>query len=129
MLSRVRSVGVYVGDQDRAKQFWVDTMGFELVQDVPMGPDAGAPRWIEVKPPADDTVLVLFTSDEHRDRIGSFSTTLFSTPDIVATCAELEHRGVRLLDGPRKAEWGDWWAVFADPDGNQYGLGQDADQP
>lgn len=126
MLSRVRSVGLYVGDQEAAKRFWTDTMGFELVADTPMGPDPDAPRWIEVKPPADDTILVLFTAEEHRDRVGSFSDVLFSCTDIVATCRQLQERGVRLLDGPRKAEWGEWWAVFADPDGNQYGLGQDS---
>ena len=128
MQTRVRSAGIYVGDQETAKQFWTETMGFELVLDVPMGPDAGAPRWIEVKPPADDTVLVLFTAPDQTDRVGTFSNVLFSCPDIVATCKQLQERGVRVLEEPRVAEWGQWWAVFADPDGNSYGLGQDSDQ-
>ena len=128
MLSRVRSVGIYVGDQERAKRFWTETMGFELVQDVPMGPGADAPRWIEVRPPAHDTILVLFTAPGQGDRIGSFSNALFSCADIVETCEQLRQRGVPVVDGPRKAEWGQWWAVFTDPDGNQYGLGQDSDQ-
>jgi catechol 2,3-dioxygenase-like lactoylglutathione lyase family enzyme len=29
----VRSVGIYVGDQDRAKEFWTQVMGFDLLQD------------------------------------------------------------------------------------------------
>src|SRR3712207_1005464 len=50
MISGVRSVGIYVGDQDRAKTFWTETMGFELLGDTPMGQGEGAPRWIEVAP-------------------------------------------------------------------------------
>ena len=51
MLTAVRSVGVYAGDQDRSKKFFTETLGFELVQDTPMGDGPGAPRWIEVAPP------------------------------------------------------------------------------
>ena len=32
MLSSVRRVGVYVGDQDRAKKFFTDTLGYGLGQ-------------------------------------------------------------------------------------------------
>lgn len=51
MISSVRSAGIYAGDQDRAKQFFTETLGFDLLQDFPMGEEAGAARWIEVAPP------------------------------------------------------------------------------
>ena len=123
MLSGVRSVSIYVGDQDRAKAFWTETIGFEATGDMPMGEGEGAPRWIEVVPPDRNVILVLFTVDEHRDRIGTFSNVLFHCDDIEQTHRELTARGVEFSEAPRKEFWG-WWAVFKDPDGNSYGLGQ-----
>ena len=123
MISGVRSVSIYVGDQDRAKGFWTETMGFELLGDTPMGQDAGAPRWIEVAPPDRQVILVLFTVDEQKDRVGTFSNVLFHCDDIEQTHRELTGRGVEFAETPRKEFWG-WWAVFTDPDGNSYGLGQ-----
>ena len=44
-LSQVGRVCVTVADTDRAIDFYVDTLGFEKVVDVPMGE---AMRWVEV---------------------------------------------------------------------------------
>jgi lactoylglutathione lyase len=123
MIEGVRSVGIFVGDQDRAKDFYTNTLGFELVQDSPMGQEAGAQRWIEVAPPDRAVVLVLFTPEGQEDRIGTFSNVLFNCDDIMKTHTELTERGVEFVDEPRKEFWG-WWASFKDPDGNTYGLGQ-----
>jgi catechol 2,3-dioxygenase-like lactoylglutathione lyase family enzyme len=123
MLSTVRSVGIYAGDQDRSKKFFTETLGFELVQDTPMGDEPGAARWIEVAPPDGNVVLVLFTPEGDQDRIGSFANVLFECDDLQATHKELAARGVEFAEEPRREFWG-WWAVFKDPDGNSYGLGQ-----
>lgn len=126
MINAVRSVGIYVGDQDRAKRFWTETMGFELIGDTPMGEGGGAERWIEVAPPDRNAILVLFTPPGEQDRIGTFSNVLFTCDDIQATHKELSGRGVTFTEAPSKQFWG-WWAVFQDPDGNTYGLGQRGD--
>ncbi|GAC1528289.1 MAG: glyoxalase superfamily protein [Chloroflexota bacterium] len=126
MISAVRSVGLYIGDQDRAKEFWTNTMGFELLQDTPMGEDFGGGRWIEVTPPDKNIILVLFTQDEARGQIGTFSNVIFTADDIEKTYEELRSRGVEFAEPPTKQFWG-WWAVFKDPDGNSYGLGQRGD--
>lgn len=123
MISRARSVSIYAGDQDRAKEFWTQTIGFDLIQDTPMGPDEGAARWIEVAPPDRNIILVLFTVDEQRDRIGTFSNVLFECDDVQQTYQELTAKGVEFPEPPRQEFWG-WWATFSDPDGNTYGLGQ-----
>ena len=47
-LTKVGRVAVSVSDTDRALDFYVGTLGFEKVVDVPMG-DAG--RWVEVAIP------------------------------------------------------------------------------
>ena len=121
MITGVRSAGIYVGDQDRAKRFWSETLGFEVLQDTPMGAE-GAPRWIEVAPPDRSTILVLFTPDGQQDRVGTFSNLIFHCDDIHATYEDLTGKGVEFADPPRQEFWG-WWAVFKDPDGNSYGLG------
>ena len=121
MVTGVRSVGVYVGDQDRAKEFWTETIGFELLQDTPMGPEGG-PRWIEVAPPSRNVILVLFTPPGDEARVGTFSNVLFECDDIHRTYEELSAKGVDFPDPPREEFWG-WWAAFRDPDGNSYGLG------
>ncbi len=126
MIRSVRSVGIYVDDQDRAKEWYTQALGFQLLQDTPMGEGAGAPRWIEVAPPDRNVILVLYTPDEHRDRIGTFSNVLFDCDDIQATHEELRAKGVEFVEAPTRQFWG-WWAVFKDPDGNTYGLGQRGD--
>lgn len=123
MITSVRSVGIYVGDQDRAKQFWTETLGFNLVSDTPMGPEDGGARWIEVAVSGSPVLLVLFTADDQRDRIGTFSNVLFNCDDIQKTYEQLRAKGVEFTEAPVQQFWG-WWAVFKDPDGNTYGLGQ-----
>lgn len=123
MLSSVRSVGIYVGDQDRAKQFFTEVLGFDLIQDTPMGAEPDSPRWIEVAPPDKNVLLVLYTTDDQKDRVGTFSNVLFDCDDIEKTYDEMRAKGVEFTEAPVKQFWG-WWAVFKDPDGNTYGIGQ-----
>ena len=122
MITRLRSAGIYVSDQQRALDFYTQTLGCELVMDVPMGDGAGAPRWIEVRLPRDDAKLILFTPPGQEDRIGTFTNVIFHCDDMQATHEELRARGVSFTTEPELASWGHWWAVFCDPDGNQFGL-------
>lgn len=121
MLTGVRSAGIFVGDQDRARQFWVETMGFSLLQDVPMGEGPQAPRWIEVAAPDEQTILVLFTPPGQEDRVGTFSNLIFRCDDLQATYQQLSERGVEFPEPPREEFFG-WWSAFRDTDGNTYGL-------
>ena len=65
MIRRIKFVGVPVRDQDRALDFYVNTLGFTLQTDQPMGPGQ---RWIEIRPPKGETGIALFTSPGHEDR-------------------------------------------------------------
>ena len=56
-LSQVGRVCVTVADTDRAIEFYVDTLGFEKVVDIPMAPEM---RWVEVALPG--------TRDDDRSR-------------------------------------------------------------
>jgi catechol 2,3-dioxygenase-like lactoylglutathione lyase family enzyme len=45
--------------------------------------------------------------------------------DADAACAELQSRGVELLNGPIDREWGMRTAAFADPDGHVWEIAQE----
>ena len=127
MITRVRSVGIYVSDQDRALEFYRDKLGFEVLQDTPMG-DMGPPgnreqRWIAVAPKGSDTLAILYTPPGMESRIGGFSNILWDTDDIQATFEDLKAKGVEFTQEPAQQGWG-WWAQFMDPDGNEFGLRQ-----
>ena len=127
MITKARSVGIYVSDQDRALEFYRDKLGFEVHQDTPMG-ESGPPgheekRWIEVSPKGAETLVILYTPPGMEDRIGGFSNIMWDTDDIQATYEELEAKGVEFTQPPSQQGWG-WWAQFKDPDGNEFGMGQ-----
>jgi catechol 2,3-dioxygenase-like lactoylglutathione lyase family enzyme len=60
MISRIGTVVVPVADQDRALEFYVGTLGFEVRVDGTFGGDR---RWLEVAPPGAATSLALVAAD------------------------------------------------------------------
>ncbi len=118
MITKASTVGIYVSDQDRALDFYVNKLGFEKLIDEPMGSGA---RWIEVAPAGAQTHLVLFTPPGQEDRIGTFSNVVFACDDMKRTHAELSGRGVQFSQEPSEQPWG-IWAQFKDPDGNEFGI-------
>jgi uncharacterized glyoxalase superfamily protein PhnB len=127
VLTKVRSVGIYVRDQQRALEFYRDVLGCDVLADTPIGEWEGAPRWIEVRLPGDDVNLLLFTPQGQEDRVGTFSNVIFHCEDLHATFEELSAKGVAFPTPPEQAPWGKWWALFAVPDGNQFGLGLESE--
>lgn len=117
-ITRAGTVGIFVSDQDRALDFYVNRLGFEKRLDEPMGSEA---RWIEVVPTGAETRLVLFTPPGMEDRIGTFSNVVFECDDIQVTYEELRGRGVEFSEEPNEQPWG-MWAQFKDVDGNEFGL-------
>ena len=65
----------------------------------------------------------LFTPQGQEDRVGTFTNVIFHCDDLHDTYEELSAKGVQFPTPPEQAPWGKWWAVFADPDGNQFGIG------
>ncbi|MDN5857273.1 MAG: VOC family protein [Pseudonocardia sp.] len=125
MISAVSKIVVPVDDQETAVRFWTDTMGFELVTDQPYGRE----RWIEVRPPDRGPVLVLSPRDAtpRHEPAGDqlpHSDVFFTCTDIQATHAALADRGVKFPTPPVRQDFG-WWALFEDPEGTRYALGQD----
>ncbi|MFF5125596.1 VOC family protein [Streptomyces syringium] len=118
-ITHVQLFSVPVADQERAKDFYVDTVGFELLADQP----GVHGRWLQVAPKGADTSIVLVDWFPTMPP-GSIHGLLLSTTDVDADCARLRERGVDV-DGPKATPWGRQ-ATFSDPDGNVLGLNQPA---
>ena len=118
MITHVKFVGIPVRDQQRALEFYTEKLGFAIATDQPMGPGQ---RWIELRVAHSMTRVVLFTPEGHESRIGTFFNGSFTCDDVPATYRQLRARGVEFVSGPEKQPWGEF-AVFKDPDGNQFVL-------
>jgi len=120
MIKMVKFVSIPTTDQDHALAFWTEKVGFRVVTDQPMGGE-GSQRWIELKIPGAETSFVLFTPDGHEDRVGGSFNGAFACDDVEYTYRQLSERGVAFDRAPEKSSWGSF-AVFRDPDGNQFVL-------
>jgi catechol 2,3-dioxygenase-like lactoylglutathione lyase family enzyme len=120
VIDRVAIVSVPVADQDRAKDFFVNTLGFLLVADQSMGDGA---RWVQVAPGFGGVSLTLVTWFDTMPP-GSLRGMVLNTKDIDAAHAELKKRGV-AVDDIEEAPWGRY-ATFEDIDGNGFVLQQSA---
>jgi predicted enzyme related to lactoylglutathione lyase len=118
MITQVKFVGIPTRDQDRALKFYTEKLGFEVSTDQVF--DA-TQRWIELRIANSATRVVLFTPEGHEDRIGSFFNGSFACDDVPATYRQLSARGVEFVAPPAKQPWGEF-AIFKDPDGNQFVL-------
>jgi lactoylglutathione lyase len=122
MIRGVQQVVLYVDDQDRAKQFWTEKMGCEVVQDAAYGEDQ---RWLEVRTP-DGMRLVLakrlpgWSMGEFADGLPT-SNVMFYSDDIQPSYEELNARGVKFTTPPVEMHFG-WWSVFEDDEGTRYAL-------
>jgi predicted enzyme related to lactoylglutathione lyase len=121
VIGGVSTVVVEVEDQERAKRFWSETLGFEVVQDAAYGEE----RWLEVRTPDKAVALVLDLRKGARptaqDPSLPTANVSFYADDLQQTHAELTARGVKFPQPPIQQPFG-WWSIFEDPDGNRFAL-------
>jgi catechol 2,3-dioxygenase-like lactoylglutathione lyase family enzyme len=90
-ISKVGTVVIPVSDQDRAIEFYVDTLGFEKRSDVPFG---NGYRWVEVAP-ADAVTTIAIVPPPPGKPTGNVETGIgLNTDDIDAVHSELKAAGV-----------------------------------
>jgi catechol 2,3-dioxygenase-like lactoylglutathione lyase family enzyme len=89
----VLTIGVPVSDQDRALEFYLDTLGLEKRRDVP-APQLGG-RWIEVAPPGAAVTIALVPARE-KAPTGVETGIRLKARDATAIHAELRARGVEV---------------------------------
>lgn len=121
MIKRIALAGVWVNDQDIAREFYVEKLGFDVQMDTIM---ENGYRWLEVVPPGANTVLTLAKPylGQKDASVGVFANVVFSCDDILSTCKELKSKGVKFIEEPNIQEWGMMQALFEDPDGNVFVL-------
>jgi len=130
MASRFLSlVAIVVDEYDPAIEFFVDALGFELVEDSPALTTAeGRPkRWVVVRPPGAETGILLARADGERQaavvgdqvagRVGFF----LQVDDFDAALARMTAAGVEIVGPPRSEPYGRV-AVFLDIAGNRWDL-------
>ncbi len=116
MIDALATVCVFVNDQDRAKAFYIDKLGFELRQDSPMGES----RWIAVAPHGARTEVILYKMDEnwqHYNEVKGKSQALtFNVTDMTALHADLKAKGVRITQEPDPQPWGTYMMILDEDD-------------
>ena len=127
-MSSLQLVALVVQDYDPAIRFFVDVLGFELVEDTPALTNDGRPkRWVVVRPVGGQTGLLLARADgdgqagvvgrQFGGRVGLF----LRVDDFEASYERMIHAGARFLSAPRAEAYGKV-AVFIDLEGNRWDL-------
>jgi lactoylglutathione lyase len=121
----IAHVALLVRDYDEAKDYYIKSLGFDLVGDTRL---ADGKRWVLVAPPgASETRLLLAkaSAPEQVAQIGRQAggrVFLFlQTDDFWRDFKELTERGVRFCEAPRDEPYG-MVAVFEDLYGNRWDL-------
>src|SRR3954447_26372840 len=121
-------MAIVVDEYDPAIEFFVKTLGFELVEDSPSLTNDGRPkRWVVVRPPGAQTGLLLARADGERQagavgnqfagRVGLF----LRVDGFRAQYDRMRTAGVEFVSEPREEPYGQV-AVFLDVSGNRWDL-------
>ena len=137
MITKLTHTTIYVLDQDSAKDFYVNKLGFEVRHEFDMGEgfeEAGQGfRWLTVGPPSQPDVEFILadcrmghspdSAEEIRSLVakGALGVGVLATDDCRKTYAELTERGVVFLQEPAERPYG-IEAVFRDDSGNVFSL-------
>ena len=116
MIDAVATVCIFVNDQEKAKAFYTDKLGFELREDASMG----ASRWIAVAPPGARTEVILYKLDEnwehYRQVMGKSQALTFNVTDMTALHADLKAKGVRITQESDPQPWGTYMMILDEDD-------------
>ena len=127
-MSFLSLVAIVVAEYEPAIRFFVDVLGFELVEDAPSVTSDGRPkRWVVVRPRGGETGILLARADgplqqavvgeQVAGRIGFF----LRVDDFDASYQRLRASDVEIVREPRAEPYGRV-AVFRDISGNLWDL-------
>jgi len=110
MIESVGSIAVTVSDAKKAAEWYREKLGFELRD--------SEGHWMTVAPKGWGTVIHLCQTEELEP--GNTGIGLY-TKELDATYRELKSKGVEFTQELKREPWGAY-AIFKDPDGNEYWL-------
>jgi len=133
MINGISIVSVWVLDQDSAKEFYTDKLGFTVTNDIQL---EGGMRWLTVRPPGNDRQEFLLMDPLHsmldeesgqqvRALVakGALSPGVMATSECKGDHDRLAERGVEFTQAPAERPYG-IEAVMRDDSGNWYSLTQ-----
>lgn len=141
MIQRMSHSAIFVLDQDVAKDFYVNKLGFEVSMDQSM---PNGFRWLTVSPKGqpDLQIILMKVAPSPFDvnnvqkiqpqdvetisglmKKGAFGAGVFQTADCRKTYEEMKAKGVEFLSPPKDQFYG-VEAVFRDPFGNWFSMTQ-----
>ena len=125
MPQSIAAVALVVPDYDEAIAWYTGVLGFELVEDRPLG---GGKRWVRVAPRGSRVPCLLLaraaTPAQHErigDQAGGRVFLFLHTDDFHRDHAAYTARGVEFVEAPRKEDYATV-AVFRDRYGNRWDL-------
>lgn len=102
---KIQAFSVFVDDQQRALEFYTETLGFQVAADIPMGEH----RWLTVVDPADPTGMQISLEPDDHPAVRPFVDALaadgipfcaFGVDDVTAEYERLTALGVRFTQAP-----------------------------
>ncbi|MEU4212076.1 VOC family protein [Streptomyces sp. NPDC026206] len=139
MIKGIAITTVWVLDQDRAKEFYTEKLGFEVRNDMTIGGDNGM-RWLTVgaedQPDVELTLMVPGPpgldpeSAEAMKRLvakGTLGAGVLRTDDVHRDYEALRSKGVEFLQEPQERPYGTE-AILRDDSGNWFSLTQPLEQ-
>lgn len=124
MSQHLALISLLVADYDEAIQFYVHTLGFDLIEDSPQG----SKRWVVVRPSgATETAILLAKASnvEQQRQIGNQAAgrvfLFLHTKDFWRDYQQMQQQGVKFLETPRQEAYGTV-AVFEDLYGTRWDL-------
>ncbi|TRD18898.1 VOC family protein [Palleronia caenipelagi] len=122
-MQRLGSIALIVPGYDEAIAFFVNTLGFQLLEDI----DQGRKRWVRVRPPSGGAALVLERAEspdqmdligrQFAGRVGLF----LETDQFLRDYEAMRSAGITFEEEPRTEPYGRV-AVWRDPWSNRWDL-------
>lgn len=125
MINCIAKITVYVNNQEEAKEFWTEKMGFAVRNEYPMGPGM---KWLEVAPADDNnTTFILYEKEMMKKQNPAANTShpsiILSTMDIDKAHETMKEKEIEVTS-IRKMPYGSMF-TFHDQDGNAYLVRED----
>ncbi len=116
MIKGYGSIWIHVTSMEKAQTFYKNILGLEELSF-----QGGSDGYASYKVPGGPALSMHVKGENEPGRDpGTVSGIQFTVDDPIAVAKEIQKRGGRITDEPKKQPWGATTATIADPDGNEF---------